>query len=68
MITLTCSPCSDPMPNLCSDGQCHAVDCSTVDAVSSLPGLGPPVALSSPLLVLLIPIAASLGLADCPCL
>ena len=52
-VIVIASPCSDQAPNLCSDGECHSVDCETVEAVSSIPGLAAEESLSVPLLVLL---------------
>ncbi len=34
------SPCPPEKPNLCSDGNCHDISCSTVDSLKRIPSLG----------------------------
>ena len=51
------SPCAAGT-YLCSDDQCHTVDCETVDTLASLPGQAAPTELS-PVLLVLLPTSAT---------
>ncbi len=46
------SPCPTDKPNLCSDGRCHDISCSTVDSLKTIPSLSTPTPQESSMLVL----------------
>ncbi len=48
------SQCPSEKPNLCSDGSCHDVSCSTVNSLQSIPSNNPPLE-SSTLVLFLLP-------------
>ncbi len=53
------SPCPTEKPNLCSDGQCHDVSCSTVESLKTIPGVTAPLPTASTLVLLLLPTSST---------
>ncbi len=54
------SQCPLDKPNLCSDGKCHDISCSTVDSLKTIPSLSTPTPQeSSTLILVLLPTSAT---------